>query len=97
MKLEKANVRWFVSIEQDILPELTRETAFRTMTVDGENIEFSTGFTDLHTESYRAIFNGDGFSIAEAGRAVLLTHQLRGQDVYSNKNRAHPFTFKFNH
>lgn len=97
LKLERANVRWFLSIEQDILPGATRESAFRTMTVDGENIEFSTGFTDLHTESYRAILDGQGFSIKEASRAVLLTHQLRGQTVGFNKDRAHLLTFKNHH
>ena len=77
LKLERAHVRWFLSIEQDILPGTTRETALRTLTADGEQIEFSTGFTDLHTESYRAILDGHGFSILEAGKAVGLVNQLR--------------------
>lgn len=79
-KLEKANVRWFLSINEDTLPEPARAAGartFRSITVDGEEIEFSGGFTDLHTLSYKAILDGRGFGLAETATAIQLAHDIR--------------------
>ncbi len=64
--LEKARVRWFLSINSETLPQEIKKsgkTTFRSITINGEEIEFSEGFTDLHTRSYEEILNGNGFEI----------------------------------
>ncbi len=93
LQLERANVRWFLSIERSALPD-GKTSASRSLTSDGEPVDFSGGFTDLHTESYRQIFLGKGFTTKEAARAVELTHRLRGLPVVFDEKRAHPFCLK---
>ena len=73
MKLKNANVRWFLSVNYDYIPEnirATGKTTYRSITVDGEEFEFSEGFTDLHTRSYEHILNGGGFGLDEARNIV---------------------------
>ena len=76
LELEKANVNWNLSIDSRDLPHKEWK-AFRSITVDGKEIEFSDGFTDLHTESYRQILNGNGFRISDAEPSLKLVHQIR--------------------
>jgi UDP-N-acetyl-2-amino-2-deoxyglucuronate dehydrogenase len=78
--LEKAHVRWFLSINEDTLPEAVKNSGqrtYRSITIDGEEIEFSGGFTDLHTLSYEAILNGRGFSLDEATTSIKIVHDIR--------------------
>ncbi|RMG82746.1 MAG: oxidoreductase, partial [Bacteroidetes bacterium] len=80
LDLKKARVRWFLSIDYDTIPDVVKETGartFRSITVDGEEIEFSGGFTDLHTESYKAVLAGNGFRISEAKTAIEIVHDIR--------------------
>ena len=76
LELEKANVNWNLSIDSRDLPHKEWK-AFRSITVDAKEIEFSDGFTDLHTESYRQILNGNGFRISDAEPSLKLVHQIR--------------------
>ncbi len=79
MELERADVSWFLSIDAADLPESVRGTAstYRSIVVDGEEIEFSTGFRDLHTDVYRDILDGGGFGIEDARPSIELVHALR--------------------
>ena len=95
LELERARVRWFLSIDAATLPEPVRAkggATFRSLTIAGEVFEFSSGFTDLHTESYRALLDGRGFSLADVRPAVELAQQIRTlpPDPISS-DRRHPF------
>ena len=76
LELEKANVDWNLSIDSRDLPH-DEWKAFRSITIDGNELEFSDGFTDLHTESYKNILNGNGFGIDDAKPSLELVHQIR--------------------
>ena len=75
LEYEHARVRWFLSVDADDLPQAQKEAdqrTFRSITVDGEEIEFSDGFADLHTVSYEKILAGEGFGL-EANRCAIKT------------------------
>ena len=76
LELEKANVDWNLSIDSRDLPH-DEWKAFRSITIDGNELEFSAGFTDLHKESYKNILNGNGFGIDDAKPSLELVHQIR--------------------
>ena len=81
LELADADVRWKLSLEREDLPEESRNggrSTYRSITVDGEEVEFTGGFTDLHTEVYRRIVAGEGFGIADAYPSIQLVHNLRG-------------------
>lgn len=78
LKLERAHVSWLLSVDEKDLPE-GFHPAFRSMKIDGSEIEFSSGFTDLHTRSYEEILKGNGFGIADAKKAIDVCHELRQQ------------------
>jgi UDP-N-acetyl-2-amino-2-deoxyglucuronate dehydrogenase len=78
--LANADVRWYLSAESVDLPfppEPGKRTTFRSITVDGEQLEFSEGFTDLHTRVYEEILQGRGFGVADARPSIELTHRIR--------------------
>jgi UDP-N-acetyl-2-amino-2-deoxyglucuronate dehydrogenase len=78
--LKNADVEWFLSIDENDLPPAVREKGQRTyrqLTVNGEPIDFSEGFTDLHSKSYREILEGRGFGIQDARPAIELAHSIR--------------------
>jgi len=80
IKLVKANVHWFLSINEDHLPEVVKskgKRTFRSLQMNGGEIEFSEGFTDLHTTSYQEILKGKGFGLEEARPSIELAHQIR--------------------
>ncbi|OGP80301.1 MAG: oxidoreductase [Deltaproteobacteria bacterium RBG_19FT_COMBO_60_16] len=80
LELEKAQVRWFLSVGKEDLPEMAvkeGKTTYRSITVDGEEFEFSGGFVDLHTVIYQEILAGRGFGIEEARPSIDLVHRLR--------------------
>ncbi|MEJ1239089.1 Gfo/Idh/MocA family oxidoreductase [Chryseolinea sp. T2] len=82
LKLKQANVDWFLSINYDHLPadvKAAGKRTFRTLTMEGTEIEFSDGFTDLHTKSYAEILKGNGFGIAEARPSLELVYAIRQQ------------------
>ncbi|MDF1594279.1 MAG: Gfo/Idh/MocA family oxidoreductase [Desulfobacterales bacterium] len=93
IELEKANVRWFLSADRNDLPDVAKRngnTTFRSITVDEEEIEFSGGFTDLHTLVYKDILSGGGFGIEDARPSITLVHQIRGAEQKVSKGRNHP-------
>ncbi|MEY4931049.1 MAG: hypothetical protein RI909_1773 [Bacteroidota bacterium] len=80
LQLERARVNWFLSINDEHLPEAVKaqgKRTFRTLKMNGNEIEFSEGFTDLHTTSYQEILKGNGFGLVEAKPSIELAHQIR--------------------
>ena len=99
IELENAVVKWFLSIDRNDLPRQNMEdgaTTFRSITVENKEIEFSDGFTDLHTMVYQDILDGNGFGIEEARPSIELVSQLRNTTPQkSSKNNLHPFAEKY--
>lgn len=80
IKLNRANVHWSLSINEDHLPESVKaqgKRTYRSLQMNGREIEFSDGFTDLHTTSYQEILKGNGFGLLEARPSIELAHQIR--------------------
>lgn len=97
LELERANVRWFLSISEDVLPKEVVEKnqrTYRSITVEGEELEFSGGFTDLHTESYKEIINGNGYGIEDARQAIETVYTIRNTNPIGLKGEFHPFAKK---
>ena len=93
IELENARVRWFLSVDVNDLPESlmsSGKTTFRSITVDGEEVEFSGGFTDLHTRVYEETLAGRGFGIQEARPSIELTHRIRTSPISVLDTLAHP-------
>ena len=93
-EFERARVRWFLSINADTLPEEVSaqgKTTYRSMTLEGEEIEFSAGFTDLHTKSYADVLNGGGYRIQESLNAIKIVHEIRNTKPVGLKGEYHPF------
>ncbi len=94
MEYTHARVRWFLSVDQEDVPEPQRragQRTYRSITVDGEEIEFSGGFTDLHTRSYQEILAGRGFGL-EANRVAITTvADIRRSQVTLREGERHPF------
>ena len=94
LELERARVRWFLSVDEADLPESARQAgkfAYRSMTLDGQEIEFSDGFTDLHTRVYRDILEGRGFGIKDARPAIKLAYSINHSEIVNNAQHCHPF------
>lgn len=97
LQLERARVRWFLSINEDTLPPAVKEKGqrtFRSLTMEGVEIEFSDGFKDLHTKSYESILQGNGFNLTEALPSIELVHDIRTQAPIGLKGDFHPFAGK---
>lgn len=93
-EFEKAKVRWFLSINAETLPEDVRakgKRTYRSINIEGEELEFSDGFTDLHTLSYRDILSGGGFRIGEARAAIEIVHHIRTSTPIGLVGDYHPF------
>lgn len=93
LEFQKARVRYFLSINADNLPENAvqgEKRTFRTINIDGEEFEFSQGFTELHTESYRKIIEGNGFGIEDARESVNIVHTIRNSQPIGLKGDYHP-------
>lgn len=94
LELERARVRWFLSVDEEDLPDSVRRAgrfAYRSMTLDGQEIEFSDGFTDLHTRVYREILSGRGAGIEDARPAIELVFALNNCDTLAHPECYHPF------
>jgi len=95
LQLERARVRWFLSIDIEDVPTKMRaqgQRTYRSITIEGEEVEFSGGFTDLHTEVYRRTLAGQGFSLDDAAEAIRITEYLRhAEPVILKPERRHPF------
>jgi UDP-N-acetyl-2-amino-2-deoxyglucuronate dehydrogenase len=90
IELERARVRWFLSLDRADLPAAAGKTTFRSISVDGEELEFSEGFTELHTVVYREVLEGRGFGIAEARPSIELAHAIRTAVPVGPKGEYHP-------
>ena len=93
LEFEKARVRWFLSIDENSLPKNIKEkeqTTYRSILIDNEEIEFSAGFTDLHTLSYQSILKGKGFGLQDAKQSIEIVHQIRNT-IIIDKGEKHPF------
>lgn len=93
LELEYARVRWFLSIDKGDLPETAKTSgvpSFRSMTMDGQEIEFSDGFTELHTKIYQETLVGRGFSIEDARPSLELVHLLRKTEKSYKSSNLHP-------
>lgn len=97
LEFEYARVRWFLSVNYDYIPADIKESGqriYRSITVDGNEIEFSSGFTDLHTTSYEQILSGNGFGLEEARKSINIVSDIRNKDVVLNTSNMHPFNSK---
>lgn len=96
LEYEHARVRWFLSVELDDVPTEIRELGqrtYRSIQIDGEEFEFSGGFTDLHQRSYEEILAGRGFGIDDNRQAINTVSGMRRCDL-SNAGEKHPFTVR---
>lgn len=91
--LEKARVRWFLSINENMLPaevSAKNQSTYRSIKIAGNEIEFSDGFKDLHTKSYQQILDGHGFKLIEALPSIELVHTIRTTVPVGVKGDYHP-------
>lgn len=97
LELENARIRWFLSLDHKDLPVSVAEKGqrtFRSIQVNGEEIEFSEGFTDLHTQTYREILAGRGFSLEDARQSVEIAYNIRNLKPVGVTGEYHPFLKK---
>lgn len=96
LEYQKARVRWFLSINVRDVPDHVREKqrTYRSISVDGEELEFSEGFTDLHTLSYQEILAGRGFALDEVRPSIETVSQIRNAPIELNRGEQHPFLVK---
>jgi UDP-N-acetyl-2-amino-2-deoxyglucuronate dehydrogenase len=97
LSLKHARVRWFLSVNEAYLPnEALQEglRTFRSITVDGQELEFSGGFTDLHTRSYQEILEGRGFRVKEAVHSIQTVYHIRTNPAQGLSENSHPFCGK---
>jgi UDP-N-acetyl-2-amino-2-deoxyglucuronate dehydrogenase len=97
LELEKARVPWFLSIDIDHISAEARakgQRTYRSILLDGEEIEFSGGFTDLHTLVYRKTLAGQGFGLEETKTAIQIVHNIRNTEPVGIRH-AHPLLQKY--
>jgi UDP-N-acetyl-2-amino-2-deoxyglucuronate dehydrogenase len=97
LELENARVRWFLSLDQNDLPLSAIEKGMRTyrsIKIDGEEIEYSEGFTDLHTLTYKEILAGRGFGLEDARKSVEIAYTIRNASPVGLTGDYHPFLKK---
>ncbi len=93
LELERARVRWFLSINYEVIPQHIKDTGartFRALTIEDKEFEFSGGFFDLHTKSYQAVLDGHGFGLEEARPAIQTVHDIRNAAPIGLKGDYHP-------
>jgi len=94
LEFEKARVRWFLSIDENDLPQEVQnkhQRTYRSITIDNEQIEFSGGFSELHTASYKNILEGKGFGLTDAKPSIEIAHAIRNSNIVANSNLKHRF------
>jgi UDP-N-acetyl-2-amino-2-deoxyglucuronate dehydrogenase len=93
LELEQARIRWYLSIDADDLPAMVKEKGqrtFRSITMDDEEIEFSQGFTDLHTHTYQEILAGNGYALEESKKSIEVVYTIRNAEPVGCKGDFHP-------
>lgn len=94
LELDRARVRWFLSLDYNDIPKDVQEkglSTFRSITMEGNEIEFSGGFTDLHTLSYKDILSGGGYRLEEARKSINTVYDIRNSTPLGKKGDYHPF------
>lgn len=94
LELEKARVKWYLSVDKNDLPRQAREqgkVSYRSLTMDGEEIEFSGGFTDLHTVVYQEALASRGYGLMDARPSVEVVHAIREANPIGRNPNSHPF------
>ena len=96
IECERANVSWFLSVDRNDLPASVqgKKTTYRSITVDGEEVEFSEGFTDLHTRSYEEVLAGNGFGLLEVRPSIEIVSAFRTQPIAPRSGVVHPFAVR---
>ena len=97
LELERARVRWFLSVDLKDLPEeilRNGKRTYRSLIIEGEEFNFDTGFTDLHTEVYKKILKGKGFGIKDARPSIELVYQIRNATPIGFNDNTHPYALK---
>ncbi len=97
LQLKKARVRWFLSIDYEALPEEVKDKGqrtFRSITIDKKELEFSEGFTELHTLSYKEILNGNGFTVNDTRSSIDTVYKIRQAKPIGLTGDYHPFAKK---
>ena len=92
IEFQRAQVKWFLSVDSEDLPFAVvpgKNSTFRSITVDGQEIEFSGGFTDLHTRVYEQTLAGKGFGIKDACPSIELTYHIRNASLSPLDDKAH--------
>ncbi|QNM85763.1 Gfo/Idh/MocA family oxidoreductase [Polaribacter pectinis] len=93
LEFENARVRWYLSIDENDVPKSIREIGqktYRSITIDGEELEFSHGFTELHTKSYKEILVGKGFGLQDVRSSINIVHDIRNSEIIKY-GEIHPF------
>jgi UDP-N-acetyl-2-amino-2-deoxyglucuronate dehydrogenase len=93
LEFDRARVRWFLSINYDVLPDEIKaigQTTYRSIKIEGEELEFSGGFKDLHTRVYEGILNGNGYGLDDARQAIEIVHNIRNSEPVGLKGEYHP-------
>ena len=97
LQFERARVRWFLSIDARHLPENAiqgEKLTYRSITIEGEELEFSEGFTDLHTRSYQHILAGEGYGVDENRTAIETVEKIRVAPIVQQPKNPHPLLAK---
>lgn len=93
LELEKARVRWFLSVDKNDIPGKIKETGqstYRSIKLEGEEIEFSDGFTNLHTVSYQKILEDKGFGLEDVRKSIETVYEIRNAEPVGLKGDYHP-------
>ncbi|MBT3242598.1 MAG: Gfo/Idh/MocA family oxidoreductase [Bacteroidetes bacterium] len=97
LRLKQARVRWFLSVEYDDIPSEIKKNdqrTYRSLLMDGQELEFSDGFTDLHTRSYKEILEGNSFGVSSARKSIEAVYKIRSSYPIGMKGDYHPYIKK---
>ena len=97
LEYENARVRWFLSVNYEDIPNSLKkkgQRTYRSIAVDGQELEFSDGFTDLHTRTYEEILSGHGFGLEENRASIETVSDIRNASSIGLKGNYHPFLEK---
>jgi UDP-N-acetyl-2-amino-2-deoxyglucuronate dehydrogenase len=93
LRLKNARVRWFLSVDYNDIPDAVKaagKRTYRTILIDGKELEFSEGFTELHTITYKSIIDGKGYGLDDALPSITIAHQIRNAVPVGRKGDFHP-------
>ena len=97
LQLERARVRWFLSLDYNTIPDeiiASGQRTYRSIKIEGAEMEFSGGFTELHTESYKKILAGDGYGVEDARSSINTVFDIRNASPIGKRGDYHPFLNK---